>query len=73
MYEFPSSLLVANPINRYPINSPMLNGLTKDPDGGITLYIQKASPGPTKRPAGCPHRKARSDCSCGCTGPKTKR
>ena len=48
MYELPSSLLVANPINRYLINSPMLNTLTKDPDGGITLYIQNQSPGPDK-------------------------
>ena len=48
MYELPSSLLVANPINRYLINSPMLPTLTKDPDGGITLYIQNQSPGPDK-------------------------
>jgi hypothetical protein len=44
MYELPASLLVANPINRYLINSPMLNTLAKDPDGGITLYIQNQSP-----------------------------
>ena len=48
MYELPSSLLVANPINRYLINSPMLDTLRKDPDGGITLYIQNTSPGPDK-------------------------
>jgi hypothetical protein len=49
MYQMPSSLLVANPINRYLINSPMLNTLTKDPDGGLTLYIQSTSPGPDKQ------------------------
>jgi hypothetical protein len=48
MYELPTSLLVDNPINRYLINSPMLDGLAKDPDGGYTLYIQNASPGPDK-------------------------
>jgi hypothetical protein len=48
MYKLPSILLVTNPINRYLINSPMLNTLTKDPDGGITLYIQNTSPGPGK-------------------------
>lgn len=48
MYELPSSLLVANPINRYLINSPMLDSLVKDPDGGLTLYIQNTSPGPDK-------------------------
>jgi hypothetical protein len=46
MYELPRSLLVANPINHYLINSPMLPSLVKDPDGGITLYLQNQSPGP---------------------------
>jgi hypothetical protein len=45
MYELPTSLLVANPINRYLINSPMLPSLKKDPDGGVTLLIQNESPG----------------------------
>src|SRR5207244_6552006 len=44
MYEMPKSLLVANPINRYLINSPMLPQLKKDADGGITLYIQNEYP-----------------------------
>lgn len=48
MYEMPSSLLVANPLNRYLINSPMLPSLKKDADGGITLYIQNVSPGKDK-------------------------
>lgn len=45
MYEMPSSLLVANPLNRYLINSPMLPDLKRDADGGLTLYIQRESPG----------------------------
>ena len=45
MYEQPASLLVANPFNRYLINSPMLPSLIPDQDGGITLYIQHDSPG----------------------------
>jgi hypothetical protein len=45
MYELPASLLYANPLNRYLINSPMLPNLKKDADGGITLYVQNASPG----------------------------
>jgi hypothetical protein len=45
MYEMPSSLLVANPINRYLINSPMLPQLKRDADGGLTLIIQNESPG----------------------------
>jgi hypothetical protein len=45
MYELPSSLLVANPLNRYLINSSMLPHLKRDADGGLTLYIQHYSPG----------------------------
>ncbi len=45
MYGLPENLLVANPINRYLINSPMLPDLKRDADGGLTLYIQTDSPG----------------------------
>ena len=45
MYELPKSLLVANPIDRYLINSPMLPNLKRDDHGGLTIYIQNASPG----------------------------
>lgn len=48
LYELPSSLLSANPLNRYLINSPMLPSLKRDADGGITLYVQHASPGADK-------------------------
>jgi hypothetical protein len=48
MYELPASLLHANPLDRYLINSPMLPNLKKDADGGITLYVQNASPGAGK-------------------------
>jgi hypothetical protein len=45
MYELPKSLLVANLMNRYLINSPMLPSLVPDPDGGYTFYVQNDSPG----------------------------
>ncbi len=45
MYELPQSLLVANPIQRYLINSEMLPSLVPDPDGGYTIYVQNESPG----------------------------
>jgi len=48
MYDQPQSLLVANPINRYLINSPMLPQLKKDTDGGLTLIVQNESPGKDK-------------------------
>ncbi|MDQ1166464.1 DUF1254 domain-containing protein [Flavobacterium sp. SORGH_AS_0622] len=48
MYDQPASLLVANPINRYLLNSPMMPQFKKDPDGGLTFYIQAVSPGKEK-------------------------
>jgi hypothetical protein len=45
LYELPSSLLFANPLKRYLINSPMLPRLKRGRDGGITLYVQSESPG----------------------------
>mgnify|MGYP003583673974 CR=1 FL=1 len=48
MYDGKTKLLVDNPLNRYLINSPMLSSLKRDADGGITLYVQHASPGKDK-------------------------
>jgi hypothetical protein len=48
MYGGKSQLLIENPINRYLINLPMLPGMKKNPDGSLTLYIQKGSPGKAK-------------------------
>ena len=48
MYELPASLLVANPLNRYLLNSPMLPQLRRDPDGGVTFHVQHESPGPDR-------------------------
>jgi hypothetical protein len=48
MYSEPASLLVANPIDRYLINSPMLPQLQRDADGGLTLIVQNETPGKDK-------------------------
>ena len=48
MYDGKSQLLVKNPIDRYLINSPMLPDLKKNPDGSVTIAIQKDSPGSDK-------------------------
>jgi hypothetical protein len=48
MYELPASLLVANPINRYLLNAPMLPEFQRDADGGLTLLVQNESPGQDK-------------------------
>lgn len=45
LYELPSSLLVANPLNRYLLNSRMMPQFKRDSQGGITFYIQNESPG----------------------------
>jgi hypothetical protein len=45
MYDGKSQLLVENSLSRYLINSPMLSGLKRDSDGGITFYLQHESPG----------------------------
>jgi len=49
IYDGKNQLLVDNPIDRYLINSPMLPGLKKNPDGSLTLFIQKDSPGKAKQ------------------------
>ena len=45
MYDGKTQLLIENPISRYLINSPMLPDLKKNPDGSLTLYFQRNSPG----------------------------
>ena len=40
LYELPSRLLCANGRNRYAIGSSMLDRLTRDPDGGLTIFVQ---------------------------------
>jgi len=48
MYDGKTQLLIKNPIGRYLINSPMLPNLKKNPDGSLTIYVQKNSPGKAK-------------------------
>jgi hypothetical protein len=48
MYDGQSQLLIENAINRYLINSPMLPELRKNPDGSLSIYIQRNSPGKDK-------------------------
>ncbi|HEV3115607.1 MAG TPA: DUF1254 domain-containing protein, partial [Gemmataceae bacterium] len=50
MYDGKTQLLIANPLGRYLINSPMLPSLQKNADGSLTLYIQNKSPGTDKEP-----------------------
>lgn len=45
MYDGKTQLLVENPLNRYLLNSPMMDDFVFGEDGSLTLYIQKDSPG----------------------------
>jgi hypothetical protein len=49
MYDGKTQLLIDNPINRYLINSPMLPTMKKNPDGSLTIYIQKDAPAADKK------------------------
>ena len=59
LYELPQSLLSANPLNRYLLNSPMLPQFKRDADGGVTLLIQNESPGKEWEANWLPAPKAR--------------
>ncbi len=48
MYDGTTQFLVANPLDRYLINSPMLGAMKLGADGSLTIYIQKDSPGKDK-------------------------
>jgi hypothetical protein len=48
MYDGKTQLLIENPIGRYLINSTMLPGMKKNPDGSTTIHLQKDSPGKAK-------------------------
>ena len=48
MYDGKTQLLIENPIDRYLVNSPMLPHMKKNPDGSVTIYVQKDSPGKAK-------------------------
>ena len=45
MYDGKTQLLIENPINRYLLNSPMMENFVFDEDGSLTIYVQKESPG----------------------------
>jgi len=49
MYDGATQLLVRNPLNRYLLNSAMMDQFEKETDGSIVLYIQKESPGKDKQ------------------------
>ena len=45
MYDGKTQLLIDNPINRYLLNSSMMEKFVLNKDGSLTIYVQKESPG----------------------------
>jgi len=45
MYDGRTQLLVRNPLERYVLNSTMLEAFAFEPDGSLVLHVQKDSPG----------------------------
>ncbi len=48
MYDGKTQLLVDNPLDRYLLNSPMMEQFMLNEDGSLTLYIQRDNPGDEK-------------------------
>ncbi len=48
MYDGQTQLFIENPLDRYLLNSTMVDSLEKKEDGSIVLQIQKDSPGEGK-------------------------
>ena len=64
LYDAKTRLLTDNLINRYLINSRMLPNMVLGADGGLTIYIQKDSPGKNFRNrTGCRRRTDYSSCN----------
>ncbi len=50
MYDAKTQLLVSNPLDRYLLNSTMMERFVYGDDGSLTLYVQAESPGPELEP-----------------------
>jgi len=48
MYDGKTQLLIENPLDRYLVNSPMMDRFDKEADGSIVFHIRKESPGKEK-------------------------
>lgn len=50
MYDGKTQLLIDNPLNRYLLNSPMMDSFVMNKDGSLTIYVHKESPGKELEP-----------------------
>ena len=46
MYDAATQLFIANPLDRYLLNSTMLEQFRREDDGSLVLHVQRESPGP---------------------------
>ena len=68
MYEMPTRSLVANPLNRYLINSAMLPDLERDSDDESRFTYSANRPARTKSQTGCRRPTVHSFSRCVCIG-----
>jgi hypothetical protein len=45
MYDAPTQLFITNPLDRYLLNSTMLEQFRREDDGSLVLHVQRESPG----------------------------
>jgi len=50
MYDAKTQHLVANPLQRYLLNSTTLKSYVYGPDGSLSLYVSHRNPGAAKQP-----------------------
>ena len=48
IYDAATQLFIANPLDRYLLNSTMLEQFRREDDGSLVLHIQRESPGPDR-------------------------
>ena len=73
MYNLPKRLLVANPINRYLLNTPMQPNWVRTPTAATRFIFRTNRRVKPRKPTGSPRPRGRSTWSCASTCPAKKR
>lgn len=72
MYDGNTQLLIENPLNRYLLNSPMMDQFVFNKDGSLSIYVQKESPGKDLEPNWLPAPDGPFYCVMRLYGPKAE-